>query len=123
MNLNVWGSLLKRLGKLKSTKPFTERVIHSCIKQLKTGKSADELSAEHLKTSGDVIIPLLKYSFNEVMCTVIVPDYFSGEVLTPVPKSGKYPTVLDNYRSITVTPSFGNCLKSCCYYVYKNLLM
>ena len=85
------------------TKPVTEREIHSCIKQLKTGKSADELSAEHLKTSGEVIIPSIKYSFNEVMCTGIVPDYFSGEVLTLVPKSGKDPTVLDNYRGITVT--------------------
>ena len=34
--------------------------------------------------------------------TGIVPDYFSGGVLTPVPKSGKDPTVLDNYRGVIV---------------------
>ena len=75
----------------------------------KTGKSADEfgLSAEHLKTSDEVIIPILKDIFNEVMHTGVVPDYFSGGVLTPVPKSGKDPTVLDNYRGITVTPIIG----------------
>ena len=100
---------LKRQGKFKPTEPFTEREIESSIKQLKTGKSADEfgLSAEHLKTSGEVIIPILKDIFNEVMGTGIVPDYFSGGVLTPVPKSGKDPTVLDNYRGITVTPIIG----------------
>ena len=100
---------LKRQGKFKPTEPFTEREIESSIKQLKTGKSADEygLSAEHLKTSGEVIIPILKDIFNEVMHTGIVPDYLSGGVLTPVPKSGKDPTVLDNYRGITVTPIIG----------------
>ena len=39
--------------------------------------------------------------------TGIVPDYFSGGVLTPVQKSGKDPTVLDSYRGITVTPIIG----------------
>ena len=57
------------------------------------------------------------------MRTGVVPDYFSGGVLTPVPKSGKDPTVLDNYRGITVTPIIGKLFENCYYYVYKNRLM
>ena len=62
---------LKRQGRFKPTEAFTEREIESSIKQLKIGKAADEfgLSAEHLKTSGEVIIPILKDIFNEVMRT------------------------------------------------------
>ena len=91
----------------------------------KTGKSADEfgLSAEHLKTSDEVIIPILNDIFNEVMHTGMVPDYFSGGVLTHIPKSDKDPTVVDNYRGITVTPILGNLFENSYYYVYKNLLM
>ena len=33
--------------------------------------------------------------------------YFSGGVLTLVPKNGKDPTISDNYRGITVTPIIG----------------
>ena len=100
---------LKQLGNFKSTELFSESEIESCIKQLNTGKSADEfgLSAEHLKAAGKVINPRLKDIFDDVMHTGIVPDYFSGGVLTPVPKSGKDPTILDNYRGITVTPIIG----------------
>ena len=100
---------LKQLGNFKSTEMFSESEIESCIKQLNTGKSADEfgLSAEHLKAAGKVIIPRLKDIFDDVMHTGIVPDYFSGGVLTPVPKSSKDHTILDNYRGSTVTPIIG----------------
>ena len=78
----------------KSTELFSESEIESCIKQLNTVKSPDEfgLSADHLKAAGKVIIPRLKDIFDDVMHTEIVLDYFSGGVLTPVPKSGKDPT-------------------------------
>ena len=46
------------------------------------------------------------------MHTGIVPDYFGGGVLTPVPKSGKDPTVLDNYRGNTVTPVISPTMSS-----------
>ena len=116
---------LKRLGKFEPTEPFTEQEVISSIKQLKTGKSADEfgLSAEHLKTSGKVIIPILKDIFNKVLHTGIVPDYFSGGVLTPVPKSGKDPAVLDNYRGITVTPIIGKLFEKLLLFRLQVLLM
>ena len=60
-----------------------------------------------MKTSGQVIILILRDSFNDILHTGNVPDYFSGGVLTPVPKSGKDPTILDNYHRITVTPIIG----------------
>ena len=42
-------------------------------------------------------------TFNDILRTGNVPGYFSG----PVPKSGKDPSVLDNYRGITDTPIIG----------------
>ena len=69
--------------------------------------------------TGTVVISILKGSFDDVIHTVIVPDYFSGGVFMPIPKS---PTVLDNYHGITVTNQLGKCLKNFYYYDYRNLL-
>ena len=100
---------LKHMKDNDITELFTDSEIESCIKQLNSGKSADEfgLCAEHLKAAGGVLIPVLKNIFNDTLRSGKIPEYFRGGVLTPVPKSGKDNRLLDNYRGITVTSIIG----------------
>ena len=100
---------LKQQEDYERTKPFTDSEIEKCIHQLNSGKSADEfgLCAEHLKAAGQVLIPVLRDIFNDILLLGKIPDCFRGGVLTPVAKSGKDNRLLDNYRGITVTSIIG----------------
>ena len=104
-------SLIRKLQAVKndSTTPFMEDEVASCIKNLNTGKSSDEfgLCAEQLKAAGDVILPILRDIYNEILKTGTVPDCFKDGILTPVPKSGKDVKFMDSYRGITVTSIIG----------------
>ena len=107
-HLNLIRELLS-VNRVCTTELFTDKEVKTCIQELKSGKSADEfgISAEHLKKSEHVIIPTLRDIFNDILRSGKVPEYFSGGVITPVPKPGKDPTIIDNYRGITVTPILG----------------
>ena len=91
------------------TTPFTNEEVATCIKKKKSVKSDDEfgLCAEPLKAAGEVILPVLRDIFNEILMSGTVPDYFKGGILTPVPKSGKDPKLMDSYRGITVSSIIG----------------
>ena len=54
---------LNKVGIQTSTKPFIDKEVELCIKQMKTGKSPDEFGscAEHLKTAGITITYIKKH--------------------------------------------------------------
>ena len=62
---------------------------------MNSGKSADEygVQAEHLKSAGRHVLPLLVTLFNDIVSSGEVPESFKSGILTPV----------DNYGGITVT--------------------
>ena len=79
------------------------------MSQLNSKKSADEqgLTAQHLKYSGKVLIEEITDIFNSIIAEGKVPQMIKSGILTPVLKKSKDPTLLDNYRGITVTPVLG----------------
>ena len=94
--------------------PFSTKEVQSAVRTLNNKKAADEfgLSAEHLKNSGNVIIEEITDIFNQILQSKTVPDAFKSGILTPVLKKSKDPTVLDNYRGISVTPIIGKLFES-----------
>ena len=91
------------------TEVFNETDIQKAISKLNSGKSADEfgIQAEHLKSAGCHVLPLLVTLFNDIVSNGEVPESFKSGILTPVHKKDKDPTSVDNYRGITVTAIIG----------------
>ena len=89
--------------------PITPDEVYKAMSQLNSKKAADEqgLTAEHLKYSGKVLIEEITDIFNSIIAEGKVPQMFKSGILTPVLKKSKDPTLLDNYRRITVTPVLG----------------
>ena len=89
---------------------FTVSDVKKAVSKLNNGKSADEfgLHAEHFKAGGDIVVPLLVALFNDILKSGSVPQSFKSGILTPVHKKDKDPSLLDNYRGITVTATLGN---------------
>ena len=94
--------------------PISTKEVRNAIGSLNSKKSADEfgLAAEHLKHSGNVLVEEITDIFNQILQSKTVSDAFKSGILTPVLKKSKDPTVLDNYRGITVTPIFGKIFES-----------
>ncbi|MCG8033679.1 MAG: endonuclease/exonuclease/phosphatase family protein [Candidatus Thiodiazotropha taylori] len=88
---------------------FVASDIEKAISKLNTGKSADEsgLHSEHFKAAGRIVVPLLVILFNDILRSGSIPKSFKSGILTPVHKKDKDPTLLDNYRGITVTATLG----------------
>ena len=88
---------------------FTVSDVKKAVSKLNNGKSADEfgLHAEHFKAGGDIVVPLLVALFNDILKSGSVPHSFKSGILTPVHKKDKDPSLLDNYRGITVTATLG----------------
>ncbi|CAC5388916.1 unnamed protein product [Mytilus coruscus] len=88
---------------------FTETEVMKAIGKLNTKKSADEagITAEHLQNSKSTVSPVLTSIFNNIILERTVPVSFKSGILTPVLKKQKDPTIMSNYRGITVTPTIG----------------
>ena len=84
---------------------ITHDEMYGIIDSLSNGKAADvhELTAEHLKYGGPVVIEYLVNIVNYIFKTGNIPDIIKMGILTPVLKKGKDPTKTANYRGITVT--------------------
>ena len=84
---------------------ITHEEMCGIINSLSNGKAADahELTAEHLKHGGPVVIEYLVSIVNYIFKTGNIPDIIKTGILTPVLKKGKDPTKTSNYRGITVT--------------------
>ncbi|CAC5411757.1 unnamed protein product [Mytilus coruscus] len=63
--------------------------------------------AEHLQNSKSTVSPVLTSIFNNIILKRTVPVSFKFGILTPVLKKQKDPTIMSNYRDITVTPTIG----------------
>ncbi|MEW8545343.1 MAG: reverse transcriptase family protein, partial [Candidatus Thiodiazotropha sp.] len=91
-----------------------EADIQQAIKSLNNGKAPDEmgLSAEHLKYSGSVLLPVIADIFNGILRTKSIPEAFKSGIITPVHKKGKDPCKMDNYRGITVSSILGKLFET-----------
>jgi LysM repeat protein len=94
---------------------FTPNDVVKVIKKLNLKKSADEfgITSEHLKHSSEVIAPILSSIFYHILAEVNIPDSFKSGIVTPVLKKHKDPTIMGNYRGITVTAAIGNTFEYC----------
>ena len=99
---------------LDQPEPISTKEVQDAIRSLNNKKAADEfgLSAEYLKHSGKVLVDEITAIFNQILQSKTVPDAFKSGILTPVLKKSKDPTVLDNYRGITVTPIISKLFES-----------
>lgn len=88
---------------------FCESEIEKAIDKLHNRKSPDEygIAAEHFKAEKQQIVPTVTIIFNQILATKNIPSAFKTGLITPVPKKGKDPKLLENYRGITVTAIFG----------------
>ena len=64
---------------------INEKEIHQVIKSLNSGKSPDEmgLTAEHLKYSGETLLPTLVAIFNDIIRTKLYPTH-SNQAISPL---------------------------------------
>ncbi|MES9879262.1 MAG: reverse transcriptase domain-containing protein [Sedimenticola sp.] len=94
--------------------PFAEEEVGRAIRSLNSGKSQDEsnLTAEHLKFAGPIVLPCIVTIFNMILETKTIPDVFKSGVLTPIHKKGKDARLVDNYRGITVTSVLGKLFEA-----------
>jgi hypothetical protein len=84
--------------------PVTSVEIATSISSLKRRKSgdADQLTTEHLLYGGDATVDYLTTLINNIFYTKHVSDIIKKDLLTPVHKKDKDPTMPSNYRGITV---------------------
>ena len=88
--------------------------VFTAIKSLNSGKALDEmeLSAEHLKYSDKVVIPLIVEIFNDILTTKSVPKEFKSGIINPIHKKGKDPRHFENYRGITISSVLGKLFET-----------
>ncbi|CAC5407672.1 unnamed protein product [Mytilus coruscus] len=93
----------------ESSIEFTKNEILTAIQNLNSGKAGDEygLFAEHLKLAGTEVTPILKLIFDRIIKERRKPEHFKSGIITPVCKQGKDCSLLDSYRSITVSSILG----------------
>lgn len=84
---------------------ITYEEMSDIICSLSTGKAVDldNLSAEHLKYGGEMVVDHLVAIVNFIFDSGCVPDILKCGSITPVIKKGKDPSVPTSYRGITVT--------------------
>lgn len=94
--------------------PFSENEVLIAIKSLNSGKAADEseLTAEHLKYSDKVLLPLIVEIFNDILTKKKVPEVFKSGIINPIHKKGKDPRHFENYRGITVSSILGKLFET-----------
>ena len=94
------------------------KLIEMCVKHLISGKAAgaDRLVAEHIVHAAPSLIIHLKLLFSLFLSHSYVPDAFSFGIIIPIvkDKSGD-PSLLDNYRPITLSPVISK--------LFENVLM
>ena len=73
-----------------------EEDVFQAITSLNSGKAADELelTAEHLKYSDRVALPIIIEIFKEILRTKKVPEQFKSGIINPIHKMVKIPGIL-----------------------------
>ncbi len=82
--------------------PFTSEEISKAVRKLKNNKSSgiDEISAELIKHSPEIIHQKIADIFNEIARTGEVPEEIIMGILGPLPKPGKPRGPLGNLRPV-----------------------
>ncbi|CAC5375526.1 unnamed protein product [Mytilus coruscus] len=89
-------------------------MVEKTILSFKNGKSPDELniSAEHLKYGGSLLISVLAFIINFLFKHVHIPALIKSGIVCPVLKNGGKPKDDPNsYRRITITSSVGKVVE------------
>ena len=103
-----------------------EELIEICVKHLKSGKAAgaDRLVAKHIVHAAPSLIIHLKLLFSLFLSHGYVPDAFSFEINIPIinDTSGD-PSLLDNYRPITLYPVISKLFQNVLMELFGNHLI
>ena len=102
--------LIESISQEKSSlMEVTENDVKKFISLLKNNKAPDVygITSEHLKYSSHRVSKLMTLVLNEISKNQQIPEIHKLGVVTPVPKKDKTPSLPDNYRRITVTPTTG----------------
>ena len=112
----VQESLIDEITKLNPDELIlvSEDEVFTTIKSLNSGKASDEmeLSAEHLKYSDKVVIPLIVEIFNDILTTKTVPKEFKSGIINQIHKKGKDPGHFENYRGISISSVLGKLFET-----------
>ena len=94
--------------KQKKIEPTTNEEVENAIKNLNTGKAADEngISSEHYKHAPEELSPEITSIINQIFQELDVPQSLKNGILTPILKKKKDKTIPGNYRGIVVTSTF-----------------
>ena len=89
--------------------------ISTAIQRLKSGKAAgpDNITAEHIKYGGHILIKWLYKIFNRILSLEEIPSCLKLGTITPIYKSkGKDPLLVESYRGITISSVLSKLLES-----------
>jgi len=86
------------------TSEITDEEIKRAISHLKPNKAAgpDGFPSEWYKEMKDLLVPMMKASFNHVLKTGVTPPSWKEAVISLIPKEGKDKLECGNYRPISV---------------------
>ena len=98
--------------------------IVSIIGKLPAKKSTghDGISTELLKTLCDIISPTISVIINKCFESGIYPEEMKLSKVKPLYKKGD-PTLLNNYRPISLLPSYQKCLRELCSIKYTTIFV
>lgn len=93
--------------------PFTLVELKNAIRlcSRKSSPGSDGVSYQMLKNLGDTaLLKLLSY-YNTVWLTSSIPSQWKHAKIIPIPKPGKSPTSINNFRPIALTSAIGKVLE------------
>jgi hypothetical protein len=104
--------------------PTTEQEINNVVQALESKKSSgkDELSVDIMKKSVHTILKPLAYICNKSMEFGYVPSSMKVAKVCPIHKDGSH-SDLNNYRPISVLPSFSKILEKIVYSRFYNFVL
>ena len=96
------------VGKYMKGGKFLCSELNKQISKMKPNRAPgwDEITAEHLKHSGEAFRGILTWIFNEIVLSEEIPIYFKKGYIVSIPKPGKSYVIKDNNRGITLLPVF-----------------
>ena len=85
--------------------PFTRQELEAQLKKLKTRKAPgpDDICAEHLMHLGPVARDAILTLINLAWERATIPSSWRRAIIIPIPKAGKDPSSVENYRPISLT--------------------
>ena len=96
--------LMRGVNKSPPDRQFTRAILDQAIKLMKPNKAADENGhfAELLKLFSNSSRTILLNLCNKILTDGVIPESLKQAYKIVIPKPGKDPQVMDNYRGITI---------------------